>query len=70
MGQGDEVGQLMLQWLEKHPDDIAVRLTRDIQLDNDLAAAQEQYLAVVALDSTNVTPLTARTRADSASQSE
>lgn len=51
----------MLQWLEKHPDDIAVRLTRDIQLDNDLAAAQQQYLAVVALDSTNVTALTART---------
>ena len=58
-GQADEAGQLMRQWIEEHPDDIAARLAlaNDLQLANDLAGAQEQYQAVVELDPDNVMAL-------------
>jgi putative PEP-CTERM system TPR-repeat lipoprotein len=58
-GDGKAAGQLIRQWIDDHPDDVAARLAlaNDSQLANDVAGAQAQYLAVVERDPGNVMAL-------------
>ena len=58
-GDVERAGALMLQWIGEHPDDIAVRLAlaNDLQVANNLEAAQDQHRAVAELDTDNVVAL-------------
>ncbi|WP_162846194.1 XrtA/PEP-CTERM system TPR-repeat protein PrsT [Seongchinamella sediminis] len=58
-GKAEAAMQLMQQWVDDHPDDVAARLAlgNDLQLANDVPAAQKQFLAVVERAPANVMAL-------------